>query len=311
MLSAKRKISCLNVEPRTPPPFGDACPASYELVRAETGGDFTTSIPNSIELSSVRDTTIGTNAVNTVTIPWETRNCTQFVSREHAAITPSENGDGHFIVDLASLNGTFVNDNVVLPGQARFLQHGDVVWLGARRSWVGGKKLENECAFVYQVRLNIPSRLADAAKSDVTCMVCLEVYADNSGRSLVPCGHTLCETCARKIGAYTKPTRCPSCRAAVVLPGTVPFRCPSATRLLAASKVCRVSTRPESKNAYVVDNEKTLRATASIECAPLEHAQPTVSRERLESLIARAKDHAQTRMAKRCCSIRLIPDDDE
>jgi hypothetical protein len=125
--------------------------ARYELVRIiGCGGLENTFLPNKFVLSSGEDATVGTCASNAMSIPWSKSASSRFVSRRHATVTPTEDGSGHFIVDLASLNGTFVNDEFLLPGHAKFLKDGDVVWFGGKRPWIKGRRAQNECCYVYR-----------------------------------------------------------------------------------------------------------------------------------------------------------------
>lgn len=50
------------------------------------------------------------------------------VSRQHASITPSD--EGYVIRDLGSSNGTFVNENAVSPETSRLLRNHDQIRLG-------------------------------------------------------------------------------------------------------------------------------------------------------------------------------------
>jgi hypothetical protein len=136
--------------------------ARYELVRVEVGrrGSLENAfLPNKFVLSSGEDATVGTCVSNAMPIPWRKNASSRFVSRRHATVTPTEDGLGHFIVDLASLNGTFVNDEFLLPGHAKFLQDGDVVWFGGKSPWIKGRRALNECCFVYRkTTADLPSK---------------------------------------------------------------------------------------------------------------------------------------------------------
>lgn len=260
-------------------------------------------IPTMTKLSNVSDTTIGTYRSNTLTIPCRDGDSTRFVSREHAIITPKEGPDGgHVLVDLGSLNGTFVNDQVVSPGRARLLRHGDVLWLGCKLSWIDGKKVHNDCVFTYELRDEGADFVVRA--SSVTCGVCFEMFGDNQGRSVVPCGHTFCLPCVRHMTSACIFSTCPTCRTPVSPPGTIPFRCEAfVSRALTAVARAKGAKRPRTVSLAAASADASVDETSDAS-----GDAPLISREKLGELIRRMKKREETRLGKKWFSLKLVRD---
>jgi pSer/pThr/pTyr-binding forkhead associated (FHA) protein len=70
---------------------------------------------------------------------------TDIVSRQHAEIHRS--GDSYYLVDNGSVNGTYLNDELLKPKQRYLLRNGDKISLGK----------ENKVAFVLQHKLQVPA----------------------------------------------------------------------------------------------------------------------------------------------------------
>lgn len=80
---------------------------------------------------------------------------TDIVSRQHAEIHRS--GDSYYIVDNGSVNGTYLNDELLAPKQRYLLKLGDTISLGK----------ENKVAFVLQHKLQAPSSSYSLASQTV------------------------------------------------------------------------------------------------------------------------------------------------
>lgn len=278
---------------------------TYQFMRVAPRGGGDNCVPSCSALSNTTDTTIGTTPFQTMYVPYQENNSSRFISRVHATIVPADRGEGHFIVDLASTNGTFVNGQVLPPGHAQFLNHGDVVWLGGKRVWSKGKAIWNECVFVYQLRVELPSKMLAAAVEDVTCDICYKPFGGNQGRSIVPCGHTFCNACVTKLST-SGDNRCPSCRTTMGSPQTVPFRCSGVCSLVVSPLESFSHDRFSSLVPYALDLEAATNAVGIVDGAGGASDASNISEETLERLIQQMKVKAGVHVGKLCCSIRLV-----
>ncbi|BAZ13816.1 FHA domain-containing protein [Calothrix sp. NIES-4071] len=78
---------------------------------------------------------------------------TDIVSRQHAEIHRSEND--YYLVDNGSVNGTYLNDQLLEPKQRYLLKLGDNISLGK----------ENKVSFVLQYKLQAPSNYQGASQT--------------------------------------------------------------------------------------------------------------------------------------------------
>jgi hypothetical protein len=184
----------------------------------------------------------------------------------------------------------------LVPGEIRALEHGDSIWLGEMYMRHHGKDILNECTFVYQ-HMEVPSVLLSNAVDSVTCAICYEVFHGNSGRSVVPCGHTFCSTCVSK-GCCSPGSRCPMCRTTVMEPGTIPFRCESIVRMLIPPAHLRVDLGLSVQRVvdYEVDDEEVMRLP---DVPSISDRSSRVSRSRLDAIIRRVKQRSFARVSAR------------
>ena len=163
---------------------------------------------------------VGKNAVfNDVILTHE------HVSDRHAAIVrvePSATEDLRstggalaFVYDLASTNGTYVNDTKVgIGGQA--LYHGDVLRFG--------NPVDAAVKMRFQTLRDLSAETNQSGSDDVelgghlTCPTCMQIFKDPVN---LTCGHALCAGCAAElaimkgVSPISTSVSCPMCRVSV------------------------------------------------------------------------------------------------
>ncbi|GJD21695.1 FHA domain-containing protein [Rivularia sp. IAM M-261] len=109
-----------------------------ELVHLQTNTSFELPLQDVIRIGKPNDLIIP--EVNVSGLP-----DTDIVSRQHAEIHRSE--DSYYIVDNGSVNGTYLNDELLEPLRRYLLKLGDTISLGK----------ENKVTFILQHKLQAPS----------------------------------------------------------------------------------------------------------------------------------------------------------
>jgi hypothetical protein len=140
------------------------------------------------------------------------------VSKVHAALTCDSNYCVS-IMDVGSLNGTFVNERRLLPYAPRALVDGDTVRFGRALAEQHGAVVSTSI-FLWSAktpplaRARVRPRRSDAttresALEQLACFMCTEPIVN---ARVLACGHMSCHAC---FAAWLTPTRrtCPVCRA--------------------------------------------------------------------------------------------------
>ncbi len=117
-----------------------------ELVHLQSGISFELPMQDVIRIGKPNDLIVP--EVNVSSLP-----DTDIVSRQHAEIHRSEND--YYLVDIGSVNGTYLNDELLRPKQRYLLKLGDKISLGK----------ENKVAFVLQHKLQAPSSYLPASQT--------------------------------------------------------------------------------------------------------------------------------------------------
>ena len=143
------------------------------------------------------------------------------VSKTHAELAVDRDGNVT-VKDLATMNGTFVNDSKIPSGEPVPLKKGDVVSFGTSEKLLNGEtslsfllvEMADEASKKRKRPQAQASALVDALIEELTCCVCTEAYVNPV---LIECGHSFCEDCL--CTWYEKSTTphltCPQCRRAV------------------------------------------------------------------------------------------------
>jgi hypothetical protein len=123
---------------------------SFELKRVMRKLKSTATLPDVILLPHGAFV-VGSQAKGVNAVCLEHASLSRLVSRTHAEFAPK--GDGHYVMDLGSTNGTFVNGKQLEPHARRSLQHGDCLTFGERMVTVPTTEETTNCyAYVYQRR---------------------------------------------------------------------------------------------------------------------------------------------------------------
>ena len=185
---------------------------AFELVRVVRAVPSTETLPNEIVLPHCAFV-VGSAVEGAYAVCLEHPSLSRFVSRTHAEFGPA--GDGHYVADRGSTNGTWLNGERLPAHEKRALLNGDNLTFGEPNVLLQLAHTPNCYTYVYQ------RRTVHAGSDDKNiCALCAADCVDP--HTIVPCGHTFCRGCIGERLTSAQRNACPSCSEELIVPIAIP-----------------------------------------------------------------------------------------